>query len=120
MGYFLDYNIVDSKTVVNKVQELQVILHEIHAKGMMLSKTFQVETIIVKLSLAWKDFKNYLKHKRKEMSIEDLIIRLRIKENNRGFRRKGHTIPTRSRLTLWNMVKVPSSRQPTTKGNALS
>ena len=89
VGYFLDYNIVDSKTVVNKVQELQVILHEIHAKGMMLSKTFQVETIIVKLSLAWKDFKNYLKHKRKEMGIEDLIIRLRIKEDNRGFKKKG-------------------------------
>ena len=35
----------------------------------MLSKTFQVAAIIEKLPLAWKDFKNYLKHKRNEMSI---------------------------------------------------
>ena len=74
MGRFLDYKMVDSKTVVSQVQELQVILHEIHVEGMMLSETFQVAAIIEKLPPAWKDFKNYLKHKRKEMSIEDLVI----------------------------------------------
>ena len=79
---------VDSKTVVSQVQELQVILHEIHAEGMMLSETFQVAAIIEKLPPAWKDFKNYLKHKRKEMSIEDLVIRLRIEEDNKGSERK--------------------------------
>ena len=84
MGHFLNYKIVDSKTVINQVKELQVILHEIHVEGMMLSKTFQVATIIEKLFHAWKDFKNYLKYKRKEMSIEGLIIRLYFEEDNRG------------------------------------
>ena len=41
-----------------------------------------------KLPLFWKDFKNYLKHKRKKMSIEDLVIRLRIEEDNRGSKKK--------------------------------
>ena len=41
-----------------------------------------------KLPPTWKDFKNYLKHKRKEMSIEDLVIRLRIEEDNKGSERK--------------------------------
>ncbi|WJZ85230.1 hypothetical protein VitviT2T_004776 [Vitis vinifera] len=93
VGRFLDYKMVDSKTVVSQVQELQVILHEIHAEGMMLSETFQVAAIIEKLPPAWKDFKNCLKHKRKEMSIEDLIIRLRIEEDNRRSEKKGvHTL----------------------------
>ena len=154
----------------------------------MLRETFQVATITEKLPPAWKDFKNYLKHKRKEMSIEYLVIRLRIKEDNRGsekkmahnpneakanflehgqsskfkkgnnkgkdtklgpkgrvskkkkflgkcfncgkqghkssecrhLRRKWHTILMRLRLTLWNMVKVPSLRKATTKGKTLS
>ena len=120
IGQFLNYKMVDSKTMVSQVQELQVILHEIHAEGMMLSETFQVATIIEKLPLAWKDFKNYLKHKRKEMTIEDLVIRLRIEEDNKGSEKKRHTIPIRLRLTLWNMVKVPSSRKATTKGKTLS
>ena len=89
MGRFLEYKKVDSKTVMNQVQELQVILHEIHAEGMMLGETFEVEAIIEKLPLAWKDYKNYLKHKRKKMSIEDLIIRLCIEEGNRGSEKKG-------------------------------
>ena len=88
VGRFLDYKMVDSKTVVSQVQELQVILHEIHAEGMMLSETFQVAAIIEKLPHAWKDFKNYLKYKRKKMSIEDLVIRLRIEEDNKGYEKK--------------------------------
>ena len=90
VDHFLYYKMVDSKTVVSQVQELQVILHEIHAEGMMLSETFQA--IIEKLPPAWKEFKNYLKHKRQEMSIKDLMIRLDIEEDNRDLRRKGHTI----------------------------
>ena len=39
--------------------------------------------VIEKFPPALKNFKNYLKHKRKEMSMEDLIVRLRIKENNK-------------------------------------
>ena len=61
---------VDSKTVVRQVQELQAILHELHVEGMLLSETFQVAVIIEKMPIAWKDFKNYLKHKRKEMSLK--------------------------------------------------
>lgn len=37
---------VDSKTVIGQVQELQVILHEIYAEGMVLSESFQVAVII--------------------------------------------------------------------------
>ena len=79
---------VDSKTVVSQVQELQVILLEILAEGMMLSETFQVAVIREKLPTAWKDFKNYLKQKRKEMGILDLIIKLPIEEDNRGSEKK--------------------------------
>ncbi|XP_022847663.1 uncharacterized protein LOC111370208 [Olea europaea var. sylvestris] len=48
VGKFLDFKMVDSKTVA---------------------------AIIEKLPPMWKDFKNYLKHKRKEMGLEDLIKR---------------------------------------------
>ena len=73
VGRFLDFKMVDSKTVASQVQELQVMIHEIHAEGMVLGESFQVVAVIEKLPLTWKDFKNYLKHKRKEMSIEDSV-----------------------------------------------
>ncbi|GJX25908.1 pol polyprotein [Tanacetum coccineum] len=80
---FLDYRMVDSKNVITQVQDLQVLLHNIHAKGITVSETFQVVAIIKKSPPSWVDFKNYLKHKRKEMSAEDLIVRLRIEEDNK-------------------------------------
>ena len=50
---------------------------------MILPEIFQVATIVEKLPSAWKDLKNYLKHKRKKMKLEYLIVRLRIEEDNR-------------------------------------
>ncbi|XP_019246366.1 PREDICTED: uncharacterized protein LOC109226016 [Nicotiana attenuata] len=50
--------------------------------------TFQVEAFIGKLPRMWKDFKNCLKHKRKEMTLEDLIVCLRIEEDNKAAEKK--------------------------------
>ena len=88
VGKFINYKMLDSKTVISQVQDLQVILHDIHAEGISLSESFQVATIIEKLPPLWKEFKNYLKHKHKEMRLEDLIVRLRIEEDNRAFETK--------------------------------
>nr|GEV06818.1 zinc finger, CCHC-type [Tanacetum cinerariifolium] len=65
------------------VQDLHILIHEIHAEGMTVSETFQIAAIIETLPPSWLDFKNYLNHKRKEMSVEDLIVRLRIEEDSK-------------------------------------
>ncbi|GJS80105.1 hypothetical protein Tco_0729986 [Tanacetum coccineum] len=83
VALFLDYKMVDSMSMVNEVQDLQVLLHDIHAERMTLSETFQVAAIIKKLPPSWVEFKNYLKHKRKEMSVEDLVVCPRIEEDNK-------------------------------------
>ncbi|GKF17990.1 hypothetical protein Tco_0062908 [Tanacetum coccineum] len=83
VAWFLNYKMVDSKNVISQVQDLQVLLHDIHAEGMTLSETFQVAAIIEKLPPSWVEFKNCLKHKRKEMRVEDMVVRLRIEEDNK-------------------------------------
>ncbi|PHT54043.1 putative ADP-ribosylation factor GTPase-activating protein AGD8 [Capsicum baccatum] len=57
-------------------------------EGLIANEAFQVAAIIEKLPPMWKDFKSYMKHKRKEMSVEDLIIRLRIEEDNKAAERR--------------------------------
>ncbi|XP_060183339.1 uncharacterized protein LOC132613339, partial [Lycium barbarum] len=80
---FLDYKMVDGKTVGTQVQELQLIFHDLIAEGMVVNEAFQVAAMIEKLPPSWKNFKNYLKHKRKEMKLEDPVIRLKIEEDNK-------------------------------------
>lgn len=92
VGQFLNFKMVDSKPVISQVQQFQLILHELNAEGMLLIESFQVAVIIEKLPPAWTDFKNYLKHKRKEMSVEDLIRRLRIEEDNRGAEKRSSNV----------------------------
>ncbi|GJR94030.1 pol polyprotein [Tanacetum coccineum] len=111
---FLDYKMVDSKNVISQVQDLQVLLHDIHAEGMTLSETFQVAAIIEKLPPSWVEFKNYLKHKRKEMSVEDLVVRLRIEEDNKLAQKDTYT-PDSAKA---NMVEhAGSSSRFNSKGN---
>ncbi|KAK3027978.1 hypothetical protein RJ639_039331 [Escallonia herrerae] len=80
--------VVDSKNIISQVPELQLILNDIRAEGMVLRESFQVATLIEELPPTWKEFKNYLKHKHKEMKLEDLIERLRIEEDNRMSKKK--------------------------------
>lgn len=121
---FLDFKIIDSKTVIFQVQELQVIIHDLMTKcmdimnsllehikvvldnhitfvvGLIVNEAFQVAAIIEKLSLSWKEFKNYLKHKRMKMSVKDLIVRLRIEEDNKATekRSKGNSAISRANI----------------------
>ena len=65
---------------------------------MTISESFQVASVIEKLPPGWKGFKNYLKHKRKEMSLEDLVVRLRIEEDNRGSDKRLRTVSERANV----------------------
>ena len=82
----------------------------------MLSETFQVTAIIEKLPHAWKDFKNYLKHKRKEMSIEDMVIRLCIEEDNRGFEKKEAHNPNETKANFVEHGQSSKFKKANNKG----
>ncbi|GKB43575.1 hypothetical protein Tco_0888517 [Tanacetum coccineum] len=58
VALFLDYKMVDLKNAITQVQDLQVLLHEIHAEGMTVSEAFQVAAIIEKLPPSWLAQKN--------------------------------------------------------------
>ena len=65
-------------------------MYEIETEGIFLPKTFQVAIIVEKLSLIWRDFKNYLKYKHKELKLKDIIVRLRIEKDNRKSEKKSN------------------------------
>ncbi|GJX87099.1 hypothetical protein Tco_0339113 [Tanacetum coccineum] len=71
--------------------------------------------IIKKLPPSWVDFKNYLKHKRKEMSVEDLVVRLRIEEDNRLAQKDIYT-PDSAKANLVEHVGSSSRSNPKGKG----
>ncbi|GKA47325.1 hypothetical protein Tco_0740208 [Tanacetum coccineum] len=101
------------KTEDADTKKFVVLLHDIHAEGMTLSETFQVAAIIEKLLPSWEEFRNYSKHKQKEMSVEDLVVRLRIEEDNKLAQKDTYT-PDSAKA---NMVEhAGSSSRSNSKG----
>ncbi|KAK3040689.1 hypothetical protein RJ639_028385 [Escallonia herrerae] len=88
VGKFLDFKMVDSKTVISQVQEFQLILYDIHAEGM---------------------------HKRKEMKLKDLIVRLRIEEDNRQSEKKAGNYHQEAKANV-----VEQENEPRTYSEAMS
>ncbi|XP_075521355.1 uncharacterized protein LOC142554577 [Primulina tabacum] len=114
VGRFLDFKMVDSKSAMSQVQELQLLLHEIHGEGMTLRESFQVAAMIEKLPPLLKDFKNYLKYKRKEMGLKDLIVRLRIEGDNKSTEVKASRMAARVNIveTSFEGKKRKFEKQP--------
>ncbi|WZZ26370.1 hypothetical protein YC2023_009771 [Brassica napus] len=80
---FHDFKMVDSKPIMDQVEALQLICHEIAAEGMSICETFTTLSFIEKLPPSYADFKNYLKHKKKKMGLEELIMTLQMESRNR-------------------------------------
>ena len=80
---YLRYQMVDDQPIISQVHELQKIVHEVLNEGMKMCEQFQVSAVIDKLPPAWKDYKNTLRHKSKEFSMESLILHLRIEDEHR-------------------------------------
>ncbi|CAM8886684.1 unnamed protein product [Rhodiola kirilowii] len=63
---------VDSRPVMEQFNKLTCILGQFTQYGMKMNDSISVFSIIDKLPPSGKDFKHTLKHKKEEMSLEEL------------------------------------------------
>ncbi|VFQ75244.1 unnamed protein product [Cuscuta campestris] len=87
IGKMLDYKMVDSKSVVAQAEERTIIFNKCNEEKVGVSEAFQVAAIIHKLPRSWEDFQVDLKLKRTQLNLEQLLTRLRIREE--GLARRG-------------------------------
>ncbi|XP_017970429.1 PREDICTED: uncharacterized protein LOC108660681 [Theobroma cacao] len=79
--HFNNYKMVDNRSVMEQLHELERILNTFKQYGLKMDEVIVVSLVIDKLPPSWRDTKKTLKHKKEDMSLEDLGNHLRIKED---------------------------------------
>jgi hypothetical protein len=74
----------DNRSIVEQAHEIQCIAKELDHLKILLPDRFVVGCIIVKLPSTWRNFATSLKHKRQEISVENLISFLDVEEKARA------------------------------------
>ncbi|KAK5819913.1 hypothetical protein PVK06_024947 [Gossypium arboreum] len=73
----------NDKLIIDQVHAYKKLVSNILAKGMKMSEILQANVLIEKLLKYWYDYCNLLKHKKNDISLDDLISHLKIEEANR-------------------------------------
>ncbi|XP_004510276.1 uncharacterized protein [Cicer arietinum] len=83
VSQFNNYKMVDNKSVMEQMHEIESILNNYKQHQMHMDETIIICCIIDKLSPSWKDFKKSMKHKKDDISFEQLGNQLRLAEEYR-------------------------------------
>ncbi len=73
----------DTKSIMDQVHELQILVAKLRELKIVLPESFQVGAIIAKLPPDWNDYRKKLLHKTEDFSLEDIQKHLRIEEETR-------------------------------------
>ncbi|XP_031268527.1 uncharacterized protein LOC116126971 [Pistacia vera] len=74
---------VEEKEVFMQVHDHHLLINDLKNEEIILPETFVGGCLIEKLPDSWRDYKNSMKHKLKQVSLEDMIVHIRIEETNR-------------------------------------
>ncbi|XP_021758404.1 uncharacterized protein LOC110723361 [Chenopodium quinoa] len=108
-GNWLNFKLVDSKPIMDQVHVYENYVAEILAQGMKMCEILQANVLIEKLPDSWSDYQNHLKHKKGDLTLEELVSRMKIEEANRL---KDSNSKTKNELVVKaNLVELNSDNE---------
>ena len=82
-GKWLQFQTVHDKPIMEQVHTYENLCAKVLAKGMKMCEILQANVLIEKFSPSWNDYRNHLKHKKKDLTLHELISHRRTKEAHR-------------------------------------
>lgn len=78
----MKFQLVDSKPIMEQVHEYENVVAEVLVEGMKMCLILQANVLIEKLPESWSDYWNHLKHKKRDLTLDELFSHMKIKEAN--------------------------------------
>jgi hypothetical protein len=83
IGNYYRWEMVEEKDIKAQMNEYHKLLEDLKSENITLPEAFVAGILIEKLPESWKDYKNQLKHKQKQLPLADLITHIIIEDTNR-------------------------------------
>ncbi|XP_074318317.1 uncharacterized protein LOC141655122 [Silene latifolia] len=82
---WLKFQVTDGKPIMDQIHEYENMVSEILGEGMVLCEYMQANALIEKLpSPSWDEYKKHLRHKKKDMKLQELIGHIKIEDATRS------------------------------------
>ncbi|KAL0419010.1 UNVERIFIED_CONTAM: hypothetical protein Sradi_1314500 [Sesamum radiatum] len=83
VGKWLQFQIVDGKSIMDQVHEYENIVADVLNEDMKMCEILQANVLLEKFPPSWNDYRNHLKHKKRDLTLQELISHMRTEEANR-------------------------------------
>jgi len=101
---FLEFKLVDNKSMTEQVHEFEMIVHALKESGMNLPEKFKVMSVIEKLPKSWEEFSLSLKRQKGEITWTNLMLDISVQEQHKS--KQGHVMPTEPGSSKVNVATV--------------
>ncbi|XP_074302865.1 uncharacterized protein LOC141637055 [Silene latifolia] len=82
VGQLLGFQMVDDKPIMEQVHVYENWCADVTNEGMKLDEIFLSNVLLEKFPPSWNEYRNHLKHKKKDLSLQELIGHMRTEEAN--------------------------------------
>jgi hypothetical protein len=84
---YLDYKMYEGRSVMEQLQEIQLLVRELVQYNCNLPDRFQVNAILAKLWPSWRDFVTSCRHMKKQLTLYELSAAINVEERARASNR---------------------------------
>ncbi|XP_074270818.1 uncharacterized protein LOC141594721 [Silene latifolia] len=77
------FMMADGKPIMEQVHVYENLCADVVNEGMKLDDIFVANVLLEKFPPSWSDYRNHLKHKKKDLSLQELVGHMRTEEANR-------------------------------------
>ncbi|GAA0186774.1 hypothetical protein LIER_34062 [Lithospermum erythrorhizon] len=117
VGKWLAFKMVDGKPIMDQGHVFENLCGDVINEGMKLDEIFLANVMLEKFPPSWSEYRNHLKHKKREMPLQELISHMRAEEPSRLKDKPDRVTPNSS--TNANLVETGApSNFNWFKGNA--
>ncbi|KAA0052347.1 ty1-copia retrotransposon protein [Cucumis melo var. makuwa] len=83
VGKWLQFQMTNDKSIVEQIHEYENLMANILSEGLKMCEILQANVLLERFSPSWNDYRNHLKHKKKNLKLRELISHMRTEEANR-------------------------------------